>query len=329
MKILDRYVATNFLIGYVIAFAVLIGLRILIDLFVKIDEFTEHMNLGTVAVVKNILTFYALNCTLYFRDFAGMITVVAASFSFGRMVRSNELVAVMASGVSLKRIIFPIVLLALLLTGVLVVDQEVLIPRLADKLVRSHDDVPGQESYDVPFIGDGNGSLISSQRFDVETQTLYKPTILLRSPTPSGIWEVTARIDAGKAKDNSQARRWDLYSLDPNDPNSSKWSMYGDNLNQARWLPYWENQDYVRTNAPQVKASLYSRGAKGLMIVVSNLGKDETEARVTIALDRLGLKAGATEAKDALTGGAVAVERDTLRVALRPMDWRLIHVAPR
>ena len=238
MKILDRYVATNFLIGYVIAFAVLIGLRILIDLFVKIDEFTEHMNLGTVAVVKNILTFYVLNCTLYFRDFAGMITVVAASFSFGRMVRSNELVAVMASGVSLKRIIFPIVLLALLLTGVLVVDQEVLIPRLADKLVRSHDDVPGQESYDVPFISDGNGSLISSQRFDVETQTLYKPTILLRSPTPSGIWEVTARIDAGKAKDNSQARRWDLYSLDPNDPNSSKWSMYGDNLNQARWLPY-------------------------------------------------------------------------------------------
>jgi lipopolysaccharide export system permease protein len=238
MKILDRYVATNFLIGYVIAFAVLVGLRILIDLFVKIDEFTEHMDLGTVAVVKNILTFYVLNCTLYFRDFAGMITVVAASFSFGRMVRSNELVAVMASGVSLKRIIFPIVFLALLLTGVLVVDQELLIPRLADKLVRSHDDVPGQESYDVRFISDGNGSRISSQRFDVETQTLYKPTILLRSPTPSGIWEVTARIDAGKAKDNSQARRWDLYSLDPNDPNSSKWSMYGDNLNQARWLPH-------------------------------------------------------------------------------------------
>jgi lipopolysaccharide export system permease protein len=238
MKILDRYVATNFLIGYVIAFAVLVGLRILIDLFVKIDEFTEHMDLGTVAVVKNILTFYVLNCTLYFRDFAGMITVVAASFSFGRMVRSNELVAVMASGVSLKRIIFPIVFLALLLTGVLVVDQELLIPRLADKLVRSHDDVPGQESYDVRFISDGNGSRISSQRFDVETQTLYKPTILLRSPTPSGIWEVTARIDAGKAKDNSQARRWDLYSLDPNDPNSSKWSMYGDNLNKARWLPY-------------------------------------------------------------------------------------------
>jgi len=239
MKILDRYVAKNFLIGYVIAFAVLIGLRIIIDLFVKIDEFTEHADLGTAAVVKNILTFYGLNCTLYFRDFAGMITVVAASFSFGRMVRSNELVAVMASGVSLKRLIGPIVFLAVLLTGLLVVDQELIIPRLADKLVRRHDDLPGQESYDVMFIRDASGSLISSQRFDVETKTLHKPTILLRRSTSrSDIWEVTARIDAGKAVDNDDIGQWDLFSHDPNDPDSGVGALYGADPNSGRWLPY-------------------------------------------------------------------------------------------
>jgi len=225
MKILDKYVAKNFLVGYAIALAVLLGLRIIIDLFVKIDEFTEHADLGTAAVLKNILTFYGLNCTLYFRDFAGMITVVAASFSFGKMVRSNELVAVMASGVSLKRVIGPIVFLAVLLTGALVIDQELIIPRLADKLVRSHDAIPGQESYDVWFIPDGNGSLICSQRFDVETSTLQKPTILLRRPTSrSGIWEVTARIDAGKAVDSDRTGRWALYSIDPN---GGQWFPYG------------------------------------------------------------------------------------------------------
>ena len=40
MKILDKYIAKNFLIGYVIAFCVLIGLRVIIDLFVNLDEFT-------------------------------------------------------------------------------------------------------------------------------------------------------------------------------------------------------------------------------------------------------------------------------------------------
>jgi len=211
MKILDKYVAKNFLIGYAIAFCVLIGLRIIIDLFVNLDEFTEHADLSAMAVMKNILVFYGLNSILYFREFAGMITVVAASFSFGKMVRSNELVAVMASGVSLKRVIAPIVLLALLLTGVLIIDQELIIPPLADKLVRSHDDIPGQESYNVWFISDGNGSLICSLKFDVETSTLHKPTIITRRQIAnSGIWKVIGQIDAEKAVYNSKTGGWDL-----------------------------------------------------------------------------------------------------------------------
>jgi len=219
MKILDRYVAKNFLTGYVIAFCVLIGLRIIIDLFVNLDEFTEHADFGAFAVTKNILVFYGLNSVLYFRDFAGMITVVAAAFSLGKMVRSNELVAVMASGVSLKRVIAPIIVLALLLTGLLVVDQEFIIPPLSDKLVRDQDDIPGQEFYDVWFISDADGSLICSQRFDVKTSTLHKPTIIIRRvPAKRGpskkadslIWEVTGRISAEKAVYNYKTGEWDL-----------------------------------------------------------------------------------------------------------------------
>ena len=211
MKILDKYIAKNFLIGYIIAFCVLIGLRIIIDLFVNLDEFTEHAGLGTLAVIKNILSFYALQSTLYFRDFAGMITVVAAVFSLGKMVRSNELVAVIASGVNLKRVIMPILLLSILLTALLVVDQELIIPPLADKLVRKHDTIPGQESYDVWFIGDGNGSLICSQKFDVKTSTLRNPTIITRKREPgSVVWEVTGRISAEKATYNPTTGGWDL-----------------------------------------------------------------------------------------------------------------------
>jgi lipopolysaccharide export system permease protein len=216
MKILDRYVAKSFIIGYVIAFCVLIGLRIITDLFIKLDEFTEHAELSTFAIIKNVFIFYGLNCTLYFRDFAGMITAVAAAFSFGRMVRSNELVAVMASGISLKRIIAPVVFLALLFTGLLVIDQELIIPPLADKLVRSHDDLPGQESYDVRFISDGNGSLINSQKFDVGTRTLHNPSILLRRLTDrAGVWEIIGSINAEKAIDKDNNGRWNLFSWDP------------------------------------------------------------------------------------------------------------------
>ena len=83
MKILDKYVIKNFLIGYVIAFCVLIGLRMIIDLFVNLDEFTEQPDLGAIDVAKNIVIFYGVNSALYFRDFSGMIMVVAAAFSLG------------------------------------------------------------------------------------------------------------------------------------------------------------------------------------------------------------------------------------------------------
>ncbi len=226
MKKLDRYIAKNFLVGYGIAFFVLVGMRILIDLFVNLDEFTENLEkLSTIGVLKNILIFYLLNSLLYFRDFAGMITVVAASFSFGRMIRSNELIAIMASGVSLKRTIWPVIFLSLILTGLLVTNQELVIPALADKLVRRHDAIPGQESYDVRFINDKKGSLIFSRRFDVETSTLYNPTILIRSETSRpGVWEVTARIDAGKAVIDKQTGNWELYTKDAA---SNEWQHYG------------------------------------------------------------------------------------------------------
>jgi len=216
MKILDKYLVKNFLIGYVIAFCVLIGLRIIIELFVNLDEFTEHSELGALAVIKNILIYYGLNSTLYFRDFAGPITVLAAVFSLGKMVHCNELVAVMASGVSLKRVIAPIIILALLLTGFLVIDQEFVIPPLADKLVRSEDDLPGEETYDVWFMCDGSGSLIFSRRFDVKTSTLHKPTILTRhkvvgSAPPLVIWKLTGRISAEEAVNyNYESGEWDL-----------------------------------------------------------------------------------------------------------------------
>jgi len=212
MKILDKYVARSFLTGYAIAFCVLIGLRIIIDLFVNLDEFAEHTaELGTLAVIGNILTYYGLHTTLFFRDFAGMITVVAAAFSLGKMVRYNELTAMMASGVSLKRVIAPIIVLASLMTVLLIIDQELIIPPLGDKLVRSKDAIPGRETYDVWFLSDANGSLICSQSFDVGSSTFNEPIIITRARKPNSlVWQPTGLIEAEKATYDQQTQTWKL-----------------------------------------------------------------------------------------------------------------------
>jgi len=213
MKILDRYIAKNFMIGYIIAFCVLIGLRIIIELFVNLDEFAEHAERGVWVVARHVVTFYAFRTTLYFRDIAGVITVVAAAFSLGRMVRANELVAIIASGVSAKRIVGPILVLAIFFTALAVADQELLIPSISDQLVRDEDEFAGEESYDVWFMADGKGSLICSRRFSVGTETLEQPTIITRrrlGPDQPGIWEVTGRISAESARYNHATGNWDM-----------------------------------------------------------------------------------------------------------------------
>jgi lipopolysaccharide export LptBFGC system permease protein LptF len=212
MKILDRYIAKNFFVGYIIAFCVLIGLRIIIELFVNLDEFAEHADRGAWLVARHIVMYYAMRTTLYFRDIAGVVTVVAAAFSLGRMVRANELVAIMASGVSAKRIVGPILVLAIFFAGLSVANQELLIPSISDKLVRDEDEFIGEESYDVWFLTDGNGSLICSRRFVVGTQTLEQPTIITRRRDPNRptVWQVTGRITADLARYNDQTGNWDL-----------------------------------------------------------------------------------------------------------------------
>jgi lipopolysaccharide export LptBFGC system permease protein LptF len=146
---------------------------------------------------------------LYFRDFAGMITVVAAAFSLGKMVRYNELTAMMASGVSLKRVITPIIVLAIVFSGFLIIDQELIIPALSAKLVRDKDDIPGKESYNVWFITDASGSLLSAKKFDVASSTFDDLIVVTRSQKPDALlWEPTGFIEASKAIYDFKSRTW-------------------------------------------------------------------------------------------------------------------------
>ncbi len=211
MKILDRYVIKQFLIGYLIAFCVLIGMIIAMDLFVNIDEFAEHSELGIKAVLLNILSFYGSRTALWFRDMAGVITVIAAVFSLVRMTKNNELIAVMASGMSLKRFITPIIAMAALLTTLQVADQEFLIPRLTSQLTRSQDDMPGFKKYDLWFASDSNGNLICTTQFDPQTGTIKSPFVILRERLPrKGQFVVIGRIKAESATYDYDQGGWVL-----------------------------------------------------------------------------------------------------------------------
>jgi lipopolysaccharide export system permease protein len=221
MKILDRYIAKNFLYGYFISLFVMIGMFLTIDLFMNLDEFAELLGekdaAGHIMTMKdvliNVVRFYSVRCALWYKDMAGMIIVIAAVFSLTRMTRSNELVAVMASGVSLKRILAPILLLSVLLTGLMIADQELVIPKYAYELTREHDELSYENAYSIWFVGDDKGSLFCSQQYDEKTQTLHEPFIIMREPVEGrggDIYRVTGKIRAAAAVYDDQRLGWVL-----------------------------------------------------------------------------------------------------------------------
>ncbi len=213
MKLLDQYVAKNFLIGYLIAFFVLIGLCVTLDLFVNLDEFAERADQGARAVMGNILAYYGPRIALWFRYLASMITVIAAVFSLARMTKNNELIAVMASGTSLKRVLAPILLLAVLLTGLLVVDEELIIPRLAQDLTLQHDEVGEGRRYAVWFMSDSFGNLICCREYDETKKALLAPFVILRRSDPqTQRWNVIGQAEAERAVYDSARAGWLLES---------------------------------------------------------------------------------------------------------------------
>ncbi len=148
MKILDRYILVNFLLSYLIMAFVLIGLYVLVDLTLNSDEFTEHDQKAT-RTLGDIVDYYGHQAFVYFDQLAGIITLASAGVTLTTMNRRNEMTAVLASGVSLYRIIWPVLVLGLVFNALALLDKELIIPRIADKLVRSHDEVTHTKEFGI------------------------------------------------------------------------------------------------------------------------------------------------------------------------------------
>ncbi len=206
LKIFDKYILRAFFINYLIALCVMIGLYVVLDLFVNLDEFTEVESASTLDTIFKIVDFYGHNLFLYFAQLTGVVILAAACFTLGRFHRTNELTAVLASGTSLYRVATPIVLAALAMNAVWFIDQEVIIPRIADKLARKHADIEGRYSFAVWFQPDRKNALLSASRFSPRAEEMRGVLIMHRDDHD----RMTEVIRADSAQWDAEKSLWHL-----------------------------------------------------------------------------------------------------------------------
>jgi lipopolysaccharide export system permease protein len=148
MKLLDRVLILNYLKSYLVCLTSLLGLYIIVDLFTNLDDFATHHH-GLQAMVTAIANYYGYRATQIFDRLCEPIVLLAAMFTVAWMQRNNELLPLLSAGVSTRRAVRPVLLSACLMLSLGVLNQELVIPRIADRLMSDRGDPDGDKEIHV------------------------------------------------------------------------------------------------------------------------------------------------------------------------------------
>jgi len=173
-------------------FIVMMSLRIIVDLSVNLDEFVKDPKLTTVEKLLNIFSYYSNQSVMYVQELGGIIIVISAAFTLGRMNHTNELTAMLASGVSLRRVVFPLVMAAIVLDVLIVLDQEYVVPAVAPNLVRSRTEAQDVLTRPIRLITDDANTCWLADRLILEQRKMENVTAICRDPHGRWIGMATA-----------------------------------------------------------------------------------------------------------------------------------------
>ncbi len=112
MKKLDLYFIKKFLSTFFFSLMLLICIVIIFDVSEKIDDFLEKE-----APIKAIIFDYYFNFIPYFANlFSALFTFISVIFFTSKLAGNSEIIAILSSGVSFRRLMVPYFVASLILT---------------------------------------------------------------------------------------------------------------------------------------------------------------------------------------------------------------------
>lgn len=111
LKIIDRYIIKKFMGTFFYAITLLILIVIIFDVSENIDSFIKNE-----APLKAIIIDYYINFIPYFINlFIYLFTFISVIFFTSKLASDTEIIAILSSGVSFKRFLYPYILSAFIL----------------------------------------------------------------------------------------------------------------------------------------------------------------------------------------------------------------------
>lgn len=113
LRIIDYYIIRKFLGTFFFALLLIVGIAVIFDVSEKIDDFMEKK-----ATLYQVVFGYYINFIPYFAVlFSSLFTFIAVIFFTSKMAFNTEIIAILNSGMSFRRLMYPYFISATILSG--------------------------------------------------------------------------------------------------------------------------------------------------------------------------------------------------------------------
>ena len=100
---IDKYIIKKFIGTYFFAILLIIGIVIIFDISEKIDDFVDK----NAPLNEIIFNYYANFVPYYMNMFSPMFVFIAVIFFTSKLAANSEIIAILAGGISFKRLMYP------------------------------------------------------------------------------------------------------------------------------------------------------------------------------------------------------------------------------
>jgi len=188
MTTIERYLLQLYVKVLLLSLLCLFGLLVVIDLFGNFDEFISYgRRPGSGGVLWVVCQYYGPRLLWLFDKIGGMLAMVSVAFVLTLLMRSNELTALMAAGISPSRVMRPLLVASAIVAVLGVVNRELGLPSIRDSLASNAQDWLGETARKcTPRYDLRTDILISGKSTFAKDHRIAEP--LFRLPQEFAAW---------------------------------------------------------------------------------------------------------------------------------------------
>lgn len=180
MTLFDRYLIRRFLGAFTVLYVSTFGLFVVIDGFTNMDEF--HRDSQTAMQTMRRMAEYYVYQSSFFLELVGpILCIVTVMVVFALLQKNSEIAPILAAGIPTYRLAIPFVAATLVVSGLLAMNQEMIIPQIAEQL-QAPRKVSEEHGQKVEPIYDQNRIHIDGRQLFLESNRLVDAKFVLPAP---------------------------------------------------------------------------------------------------------------------------------------------------